>query len=133
MLTPAAFRRALRLTARNFADRTNLGRDALCIRFALPEVLYQLTNRIFFCVTFNYVLSWMTLRQGSIISAAPAHWVWNMLNIITRAGVPIFAGEREIHSLLLGVIGYLLLRFWPVTERPPATSAIQDAAPTPAS
>jgi len=75
----------------------------------------------------------MTLRQGSIVSAALAHWVWNMLNIIPRAGVPIFAGEREIHSPVLGVIGYLLLRFWPVTEKPTASSAIQDAAPAPAS
>jgi len=38
-LTPAAFRRALRLTARNFADRTDLGRDVLCIRFALQIVI----------------------------------------------------------------------------------------------
>jgi len=74
-------------------------------RSSLTEVLCQLTNRIFFCVTFNYVLSWMTLRQGSIVSAVLAHWVWNMLNITPRAGVPILAGEREIHYLLLGVMG----------------------------
>jgi hypothetical protein len=73
----------------------------------------------------------MTLRQGSIVSAVPAHWSWNMLNIIPRAGRPLFPGEREIDFLLPGVIGYLLLRCWLVTEKLPASSAIQDATPAP--
>lgn len=99
---------------------------------SFAEVLYQLANRVFFCVAFNYVLTWMTLRQGSIVSAVLAHWGWNMLNIVPRAGVPMFTGEREAHYLLLGVIGYLLFRFWPVTEKPPGSSEIQGAAPVPA-
>jgi hypothetical protein len=42
-------------------------------------VLVHLANRIFLCLALNYVFAWLTLRQGSIIPAAIAHTVWNIL------------------------------------------------------
>jgi hypothetical protein len=100
---------------------------------SLTEVLYQLTNRIFFLrdLQLCFVVDDPSRRFDRFCSSCALGVEHAQYHPAGR--VPIFAGEREIHSLLLGVIGYLLLRFWPVTEKPPASSAIQDAAPVLAS
>ena len=78
-------------------------------------VLVGLASRILLCMTLNCILSWMTLRQGSVVSALVTHWVWNQFNVVSRTGES-FPGEQWVSYCLLGIIAYVLLRFWPISQ-----------------
>lgn len=81
-------------------------------RYSISGALVHIVSRILICLAMNFVLSWMTLRCNSIIPAAIAHTVSNVLIVggIT-ANVP-FAGETRI--LLWALAAWLLFRYWPV-------------------
>jgi membrane protease YdiL (CAAX protease family) len=73
-------------------------------------VLHQLANRIAVCLALNYVLSWMTLRWGSILPATVAHTVWNIL-----ASIFVYSRWKvDLWIALLAVTSFVIFRFWPV-------------------
>jgi membrane protease YdiL (CAAX protease family) len=75
-------------------------------------VLLHLVERVLFCVAFNYVFAWMTLRWRSISPAAIAHSVSNMLVIAGIASVEDARWEFQI--ALWALVGFVLYRFWPL-------------------
>ena len=79
---------------------------------SIGEIFLHVANRILLCVGLNYFFCWLTLRQRSIIPAALAHTVWNMLTAIPD-GLESPWG-MEIKIALLAVRAYVVYRFWPI-------------------
>lgn len=84
--------------------------------FTDAEVFLKLGFRIFMCVTLSFVLAWLTLRSGSVVPAAIAHTVYNIL-IFSAFGLP-FAGKSTLRIALWAVLAYLLFRYRPAPEQP---------------
>lgn len=82
--------------------------------FTDPGVFLTLGFRIFVCVTLSFVLAWLTLRSGSVVPAAIAHTVYNIL-VFSRFGLP-FAGKGSVRIALWAVLAYILFRYWPVPQ-----------------
>jgi membrane protease YdiL (CAAX protease family) len=90
-------------------------------------VLINLASRIFMCVGLGYVLSWMTLRSGSVLPAAFAH---SFYNVIVFSGFgPVFYGKDEVRVGLWAILAYVLFHYWPV--QPPDQSPVIAAVPEP--
>jgi len=91
-------------------------------------VLWHLAYRILICLAMNYVLAWMTLRWNSIVPAAIAHTVSNMLIV---AGVDVLVSWlNELRIVEWAVVALLLFRFSPLmagepTERIAATPHLE--------
>ncbi len=51
------------------------------------------------------------MRQGSIIPAAIAHAVWNILASVLSDSTD--GWEVEVRGALVAIIAYVLFRFWP--------------------
>jgi len=99
-------------------------------RHSVGGVLLQLVNRIILCLILNYLFSWLTLRQGSIIPATIAHTIWNICAVVLDR----FDNSWEVTFRigLAGVIAYVLFRFWPIRDGREAESLSPDTAPEPA-
>jgi membrane protease YdiL (CAAX protease family) len=80
-------------------------------------VLLHLVNRILICLAMNYVFAWMTLQGKSIIPAAIAHSVRNMLVMSEINGSSPWT--LEIFVVLWWIIAFALFRFWPIPEAQP--------------
>ncbi len=91
-------------------------------------VFLKLTLRISTCLSLGYVLGWLTLRSGSILPAALAHTLYNVL-IFSNFGPP-FPGKDWVRIILWGALAYLLFRFWPVQVKV-EPMALTTSAPSP--
>ena len=75
-------------------------------------VLEHLGTRVFICVTLSFVLGWLTLRSGSVIPAAVAHTLYNVM-VFSNFGSP-FPGKDIVRVSLWAVLAYALFHYWPV-------------------
>lgn len=75
-------------------------------------VLSHLGMRLFTCVTLSFVLGWLTLRSESVVPAAVAHTLYNVV-VFSGFGPP-FLGKNIVQVALWAVGAYVLFRFWPV-------------------
>jgi len=75
-------------------------------------VLEHLGMRMFMCLTLSFVLGWLTLRSGSVIPAAVAHALCNVL--VFSAFGPPFPGKDIVRLGLWAVLACVLFRYWPV-------------------
>jgi membrane protease YdiL (CAAX protease family) len=82
------------------------------------RVFYQLAYRILFCLAMNYVFAWMTLRWKSVIPAAVAHSVSNILIIAGINDSVPWSSELRLAAWV--VVGLLLFHYWPVSQAEPA-------------
>jgi membrane protease YdiL (CAAX protease family) len=80
--------------------------------FTDQEALGKLCFRMFMCVVLSFVLAWLVLRSESVIPAAIAHALYNVL-VSSPLGPP-FAGKEVLRVALWGALAYLLFRYWPV-------------------
>jgi membrane protease YdiL (CAAX protease family) len=74
-------------------------------------VLEHLGTRLFMCETLSFVLGWLTLRSKSVIPAAVAHALYNVV-VFSSFGPP-FPGKDIVRIGLWGVLAYALFRYWP--------------------
>ena len=75
-------------------------------------VFEHLSFRVFICVTHSFVFGWLTLRSRSILPAAVAHTLYNVL---LHANVqPYFQGQNWVRIAQWAALAYALFRFWPV-------------------
>lgn len=75
-------------------------------------VLEHLSFRVFMGVTLSFVFGWLTLRSGSVLPAAVAHTLYNVL---LYANVqPYFPGKNWVWIALWAALAYVLFRYWPV-------------------
>jgi membrane protease YdiL (CAAX protease family) len=75
-------------------------------------VLSNLGMRLFTCVTLSFVLGWLTLRSESILPAAVAHTLYNV--VLFSGFAPPFLEKNFVQVALWAVGAYVLFRFWPV-------------------
>jgi ABC-type uncharacterized transport system YnjBCD ATPase subunit len=66
------------------------------------------------CLALSFVLGWLTLRSGSVVPAAIAHTVYNIL-VLSAFGIS-FSGKSTLRAALWGVLAYALFRYWNVPE-----------------
>jgi len=96
-------------------------------RYSVAQALLFIASRVAICLAMNHVLSWMTLRANSVIPAAIAHTVSNVLIFGGLNGGVQFANEMRIG--LWTICAVVLFRYWPVRQiNDPETQA---SAPTP--
>jgi membrane protease YdiL (CAAX protease family) len=79
--------------------------------FTDGRVLLKMLSRLVTCVTLGLVLSWLTLRSGSILPAALAHGFSNVLLVSSFDQHPPLARVLEI--VLWALLAWVLFRFWP--------------------
>jgi membrane protease YdiL (CAAX protease family) len=77
---------------------------------ALLAVLF----RVAVCLSLGYVLSWQTLRSGSVLPATITHTVYNMLFYAGFASQ--FPWSNELRVLFWALLACVLFHFWPVTS-----------------
>jgi membrane protease YdiL (CAAX protease family) len=89
-------------------------------------VLINLASRVFMCVGLGYGLSWMTLRSGSVLPAAFAHTLYNVM-VFSPFG-PAFYGKEEVRVGLWAVLAYVLFHYWPVqtADEPRVIAAVPE-------
>ena len=75
-------------------------------------VLSHSGMRLFTCVTLSFVLGWLTLRSESILPAAAAHTLYNV--VVFSGFAPPFLGKNFVQVALWAVGAYVLFHFWPV-------------------
>jgi len=88
--------------------------DSSFSHFTDLEVLATLGFRVFMCLALGFVLGWLTLRSGSVVPAAIAHTVYNIL-VFSAFGIS-FSGKNTLRIALWGVLAYALFRCWNVPE-----------------
>jgi membrane protease YdiL (CAAX protease family) len=101
--------------------------DFSFLRSTDQGVLAKLGNRIFMCLALNFALAWLTLRSQSVVPAAIAHTLYNVL-VYSPNGLQ-FAGKGVLRVALWAVLSYVLFRYWPV--RPQATLGALTTAANP--
>jgi len=75
------------------------------------QILVALFFRVGGCVAMGFVLSWVTLRTGSILPATLAHAVSNML-----LEMGFFQGlllAQPMHIVMWTLLALMLYRYWP--------------------
>lgn len=87
-------------------------------------VLEHLGTRLFMCETLSFVLGWLTLRSKSVIPAAVAHALYNVV-VFSNFGPP-FPGKDIVRLGLWAVLAYALFHYWPVRaeDSPEQASAL---------
>jgi membrane protease YdiL (CAAX protease family) len=86
--------------------------DFSFVRFTDQEALMKLSFRMFMGLALTFVLAWLTIRSESIIPAAIAHTLYNVL-VFSPIGPPL-AGKNVLRVALWAGLAYVLFRYWPV-------------------
>jgi membrane protease YdiL (CAAX protease family) len=92
-------------------------------------ILLEMVYRIIICLALGYVLSWLTLRSGSIWPAAVTHTVSNMF-VMASFG-PQIEWRETLRRLIWAALAIVLFWFWPVTaaEDPAHDSSVTSLEP----
>ena len=90
----------------------------------------KLGYRIFVCVALSFALAWLTLRSQSVVPAASAHTLYNVL--VFSPNGPQFAGKAVLRVALWAMLAYVLFRYWPVPPQETLGAVTTDASPEPA-
>jgi membrane protease YdiL (CAAX protease family) len=101
--------------------------DFSFLRSTDQGVLAKLGNRIFMCLALNFVLAWLTLRSQSVLPAAIAHTLYNVL--VFSPNGPQFAGKGVLRVALWAALAYLLFRYWPVPSGETLEAVTTPASP----
>jgi membrane protease YdiL (CAAX protease family) len=78
-------------------------------------VILKLGVRLISSVGLCFVTGWLTLRTGSVLPAALAHGISNIM-VLSPLG-PTFPGIGPLDSLLWIVLAYALFHYWPVQPK----------------
>jgi membrane protease YdiL (CAAX protease family) len=95
-------------------------------RYTGLAIPMQLSFRVFICVALSFVLGWLTFRSGSVVPAAIAHTLYNVLAFSELW--PKFPGGKIVVVGLWAVLAMLLYRHWPPHPDDPQSRAV---APSP--
>lgn len=90
-------------------------------------VILKVCLRLIISLALSFVVGWLTLRSGSVLPAAIAHGLANVLGSSPFA--PAFAGIGPLTDLLWAVLAYVLFRYWPVQTE--TTQEIANTTPLP--
>jgi membrane protease YdiL (CAAX protease family) len=93
-------------------------------RFGTSDAIRQLVFRLFLCIVQSFVLDWLTLETGSVLAAALAHTLYNVL-IYSDLG-PLFPGKHWLTVALWALLGWILFRHWPIRPELPAAQRVAE-------
>jgi len=93
-------------------------------------MLLQLGFRIAVSVALNSVFCWLTLKSGSVLPAAVAHALYNVL-VVGGFGLE-FPGKPEVQIALWSVLALLLFKYFPIQISTLRDVAAAGAMPEPA-
>ena len=102
--------------------------------FAYPHGSYRqifdrLAGRILMSLCVGYVLSWLTLRSGTIVPATLCHAMYNAL-VVSPLGF-VFKDMGLLRTTLWGLAALIFFRCWPVpTEPSPEPMTPEDVPPS---
>lgn len=82
----------------------------------------KVSFRLALCLSLGFVLSWLSLRSGSILPASIAH---TLHNVLVDQLDPRFPGKPEVWVAMWAILACVLFRYWPV----PASNEIRVALP----
>lgn len=85
-------------------------------------VAIAVVRRLYMAISLSYVLAWLTIRSGSVLPAAVAHGVYNILLF-----VPVQPSSWLLFALW-GACAWVLFRYFPVEVAAPDVNT--DAGPT---
>jgi membrane protease YdiL (CAAX protease family) len=94
------------------------------------SMLWQLLLRICICLGLNSVFCWLTLKSGSVIPAAIAHTLYNV--IVLGGFGPNFPNKIWIQAFLWGALALLLFIYSPIPMRVPENQTAMGQTPEPA-
>ncbi len=100
-------------------------------RFTDGWLLFGMLSRLGTCVVLALVFGWLTLRSGSILPAALAHGLDNVLKVSSIDQHPPL--EKLLGIVLWGLLACALFRFWPprvVDETSPESLPLVPEPPT---
>ena len=103
--------------------------DFSFVRLTDQEVLVKFSYRMFMCVALNFALAWLTLHSKSVVPAAIAHTLYNVL-VFSPIG-PQFAGKDVLRIALWAALAYVLFRYWPVPPEGTLEAVATAASPEP--
>jgi len=89
--------------------------DFSSVRSSATDAAWQVCWRVFSCEALSYVLGWLTLRFGTILPAAVAHTLYNVL-VFSGFGPP-FQGKSTTLVALWAILGCVLFYYWPIQEQ----------------
>lgn len=92
-------------------------------------VIFKLCVRLASTIPLSLVAAWLTIRTGSVLPAAVAHGLANVLG--TSPLGPKFLGIGPVEDLLWAVLAYVLFRYWPVELRTPCGDGAVGASAAP--
>jgi membrane protease YdiL (CAAX protease family) len=98
--------------------------------FTNQGALTKLCFRMFMCVALSFVLAWLTLRSESIVPAAIAHAIYNVL--VSSPIRPPFAGKDLLRVALWAALAYVLFCYWPVPSEVTLETITTSESPEPA-
>lgn len=76
-----------------------------------PSIVFGLLWRPAVCIGMGFVLSWLTLRSGSILPAALAHGI---SNVYVESNFDVHPPLQIVSTILFwGLLAFLLYRYWP--------------------
>jgi hypothetical protein len=78
---------------------------------------------LFTSVPQSFVLGWLTLETGSVLAAALAHTLYNVL-LYSDLGPP-FPGKNWLRLAMWAALAWLLFRCWPVKRRSQLPETVQ--------
>jgi membrane protease YdiL (CAAX protease family) len=90
-------------------------------------VILKLCARLTESLALSFVAGWLTVRTGSMLPAAVAHGLFNIL-VFSPLG-PQFFGIGPLLYLLWSVLAYVLFRYWPVQSGSAQESALARTGP----
>jgi len=76
------------------------------------QIIFGLLHRIAQCLILGFVLSWLTLRSGSLLPPTLAHWLSNVG--VYSAREPDYPGRNWLNAILWLLVVWVLFRYWPV-------------------
>jgi membrane protease YdiL (CAAX protease family) len=77
-------------------------------------VILGLFVRLISSIGLCFVTGWLTLRTGSVLAAALAHGLSNMLALSPLG--PTFPGIGPLTDILWMALGFVLFRYWPIQD-----------------
>lgn len=78
-------------------------------------VIVKLCLRLVESLALSFVFGWLTVRTGSVIPAAVAHGLFNVLGL--SASGPNFPGVGPVYDLSWAVLAYALFQYCPLQDQ----------------
>jgi len=100
--------------------------DASFANFSELGVLTKVGSRVAMCLSIGFVLSWLTIRSGSVWPSSITHTLYNVL--VTGFGL-VFPGRGAVWTGCWVILACFLFHYWPISDSISTETALPSAEP----